>query len=96
MSHLPIERAFPTGSQGATLVLMVCADWLWAGLYASPYSAVPAEVSAAARLGVTVRGRRLQVGQGTFPITPKSLQAACRWLDRNGVHIRTVSNQVKS
>lgn len=32
-STLPVEQQFATGHQGESLVLMVCQDWLWAGLY---------------------------------------------------------------
>ncbi len=87
-STLPVERSFPTGSHGTTLVLMVCAGWLWAGLYASPYSATPTEVSAATGRTATVRGRQLRIGAGHYPLSQKSLQAARRWLDRQGVTVR--------
>lgn len=90
---LPVEQAFATGSQGATLVIMVCAGWLWAGLYASPYSAAPSEVSAAPRLLATVRGRQLQIGPGQYPLTQKSLQSARRWLDRQGVRVRDLTTK---
>jgi len=85
---LPIERAFATGNQGTTLVIMVCAGWLWAGLYASPHSATPIEVSAVTGRTASVRGRQLRVGAGHYSLTQKSLQAARRWLDRQGVTVR--------
>ena len=85
---LPVERAFATGNQGTTLVIMVCAGWLWAGLYASPYSATPTEVSAATGRTAIVRGRQLRIGVGHYSLTQKSLQAARRWLDRQGVTVR--------
>ncbi|WP_153164307.1 hypothetical protein [Stenotrophomonas nematodicola] len=85
---LPVDQAFATGSHGATLVLMVCASWVWAGLYASPFSQTPVEVSAATGLVATVRGRNLHIGAGHFPLSSKSLQSARRWLDRQGVRVR--------
>ncbi|MGE8210925.1 MAG: hypothetical protein ACN6RH_15635 [Stenotrophomonas rhizophila] len=87
-STLPVEHSFPTGTHGTTLVLMVCAGWLWAGLYASPYSATPTEVSAATGRTATVRGRQLRIGAGHYSLSQKSLQAARRWLDRQGVTVR--------
>ena len=71
---LPVEHSFPTGSHGTTLVLMVCAGWLWAGLYASPHSATPTEVAAATGRSATVRDRHLQIGTGRLPHTQNSLQ----------------------
>lgn len=90
---LPVEQAFATGSHGSTLVLMVCAGWLWAGLYASPYSLTPTEVAAATGRTASVNGRVLQVGTGRFVLSPKSLQSACRWLDRNGVRVREINRK---
>lgn len=86
---LPHEKSFPTGSHGAILVLMVCSDWVWAGLYASPYSFAPAEVAASARLQVTAGGKTLTVGGQSFAVSPASLWSVRRWLDRNGVRVRT-------
>lgn len=91
---LPIEQAFATGSQGATVVIMVCAGWLWAGLYASPYSATPTEVSAAVGRSARITGRHLQIGAGRYLLSHKSLQSARRWLDRNGVRIRESHSKV--
>lgn len=90
---LPVERSFTTGTHGTTLVLMVCAGWLWAGLYASPYSIAPSEVAAAASLSARITGRELHVGAGRFALSQKSLQSARRWLDRNGVRIRETSTK---
>ncbi|MDY0978962.1 hypothetical protein [Stenotrophomonas sp. CFBP8994] len=87
--RLPVERAFATGNQGATLVVMVCAGWLWAGLYASPFSDTPTEVSAAATLNVTAGVQHLVVGAHKFKLSHSSLRSATRWLDRNGVRVRT-------
>jgi hypothetical protein len=88
---LPLEQSFATGSQGTTLVLMVCAGWLWAGVYASPHSITPTEVSATTRRTASVSGRLLHIGAGRFPLSQKSLQAARRWLERNGVGVRDVT-----
>lgn len=85
---LPLEKAFPTGSQGTTLVLMICSGWLWAGLYASPHSAAPAEVAASARLTATAGIRELTVGGHRFAVSNASLLSIRRWLDRNGVRVR--------
>ena len=90
-STLPVEHSFPTGSHGTTLVLMVCAGWLWAGLYASPHSATPMKVAAATGRSAAVRDRHLQVGTGRFALSQKSLQAARRWLDRQGVRVRDLT-----
>ncbi len=87
-SRLPLEREFATGNQGTTLVLIVCAGWLWAGLYAGPYSTTPVEVSAAPTLTATAGARRLIVGGTSYALSPSSLQSARRWLDRNGVVVR--------
>ncbi|MGH8038923.1 MAG: hypothetical protein ACRES5_05685 [Pseudomonas sp.] len=85
---LPVEQSFPTGIQGTNLVLLVCAGWIWAGLYPSPYSITPAEVSAATRLVASVRGRRLRIGACDYLLSKKSMQSARRWLDRHGVGVR--------
>lgn len=85
---LPIAQSFPTGNQGNTLVVLVCAGWIWAGLYPSPYSITPTEVSAATRLVASVRGRRLRIGACDYPLSKKSMQATRRWLDRQGVTVR--------
>lgn len=88
---LPVEHSFPTGSHGTSLVLMVCAGWMWAGLYASPHSTTPTEVAAATGRSATVRGRELQIGTGRFALSQKSLQSARRWLDRQGVRVRDLT-----
>lgn len=89
--RFPIQQRFATGHQGMSLVLMVCAKWIWAGLYSSPHSRTPAEVSASPTSVVRTSGDLLRLGAGRFPLTPKSLQAACRWLDRQGVTVRRIS-----
>ncbi|MEN5425933.1 hypothetical protein ABE522_06120 [Stenotrophomonas pennii] len=92
----PVEKSFATGQQGATLVLMVCAGWLWAGLYATPYSITPYQVAATVGHRVRITPSQLLVGAGAFPLTGKSLQAAHRWLDRQGVTVRAVSTTARS
>lgn len=89
----PVERAFATGHQGSTLALIVCADWLWAGLYASPHSITPIEVVAVPRLVASADARRLIFGHQGFYLTRASLLAARRWLDRQGVNIRDVKRK---
>lgn len=89
----PVERAFATGHQGATLALIVCADWLWAALYASPHSITPIEVVAVPRLVVSADARQLIFGNQGFSLNRASLLAARRWLDRQGVNIRDVKGQ---
>lgn len=83
----PVEKSFATGQQGATLVLMVCAGWLWAGLYATPYSITPYQVAATVGHRARITPSQLLVGTGVFPLAGKSLQAAHRWLDRQGVRV---------
>lgn len=87
-TSLPIEEAFATGRRNETLVLMVCAGWLWAGLYRHHPAGAPAEVSASTARSVIARPKCLQLGTGRFALTPRSLQRACRWLDRQGVSVR--------
>ena len=87
-SALPIEKTFATGYHGTTLVLMICAGWLWAGLYASPHSRSPAEVAAWARLTAKAGRRTLNVGGHNFPVSNASLHTIRRWLDRNAVRVR--------
>lgn len=89
MNVLPTE-SFATGYRGETLVLMICAGWLWAGLYASPHSRTPLETSACVGHRVRVRPRELQLGHGRYGLAPQPLRRACRWLDRNGVRVREV------
>ena len=89
--RFPREQRFATGHQGMSLVLMVCANWIWAGLYSSPHSRVPVEVSASPTFVVRTSGHLLRLGTGRYSMTAKSLQAACRWLDRQGVAVRQIS-----
>lgn len=89
--RFPIEQRFATGHQGLSLVLMVCEKWIWAGLYSSPHSRTPVEVSASPTSVVRTTDYLLRLGTGRYPMTAKSLQAACRWLDRHGVAVRQIS-----
>ena len=91
-SALPIEKSFATGSHGTTLVLMICAGWLWAGLYASPHSSSPVDVAASARLTARVGRRTLIVGGHNFAVSDASLHTIRRWLDRNGVRVRVTAD----
>lgn len=85
---LPAERAFATGHQGKTLVLMVCGGWVWAGLYSSPFSITPLQIAVVPRLSASTETRVLIIGSERFLMTHASLQAARRWLDRSGVSVR--------
>lgn len=85
---LPVEEAIPTGHRNQTLVLLVCAGWIWAGLYSGATASVLAEVSATTRRAVTARPRSLQLGAGRYAMSPRSLQRACRWLSRQGITVR--------
>lgn len=95
-SRPPVERAFATGHQGTVLVLMICRDWLWSSLYASPHSDSPVEVCAAPSLIATAGERRLIVGGKTYPVSRTCLQSVRRWLDRNGVRVRTAPSSKSS
>lgn len=85
---LPTVEFFATGRHDQTLALLVCAGWIWAGLYAGATTAHPREVSATARRTVTTRPGSLQLGAGRYAMSPRSLQRAARWLSRQGITVR--------
>ncbi|RXK68637.1 hypothetical protein ERT44_05305 [Stenotrophomonas sp. MA5] len=89
---LPVEQQFATGQHGETLVLMVCQGWLWAGLY----SAAPREsllrVAASATRSVRTSTGCLSIGGTKFDLNRLAAQAAHRWLDRQGVTVRSVAS----
>lgn len=89
MKTLAME-AFATGRRGQVLKLQVfpSGGYLWAGLYDSPLSRTPVELSVGTRRTVITRPRELHLGEGRYAMSPKALQRALRWLDRQGVHIR--------
>lgn len=90
MSALPASESFATGLRGETLALLVCRDFIWAGLLASPHSLTPREIGVATVRRAHVRGRDLQLGDQRFPMSRHALKRATRWLDRHGVRVTEV------
>jgi hypothetical protein len=86
----PAKAEFATGQRGETLELIVCRDYLWAGLYATPHSKTPLEVGVSIPHRVRAFPRAIQVGTERFSMAPKALQRATRWLDRAGVRVHQV------
>ncbi|WP_423177426.1 MULTISPECIES: hypothetical protein [unclassified Stenotrophomonas] len=88
---LPVEQQFATGHQGESLVLMVCHGWLWAGLYTAAPRESLLKVAASASRNVGVSHHSLTLGGVTFSLNRLAAQAAHRWLDRQGVRVRSIS-----
>ena len=88
---LPVEQQFATGHQGESLVLMVCQGWLWAGLYTAAPRESLLKVAASASRSVGVSHHSLTLGGVTFSLNRFAAQAAHRWLDRQGVRVRSIS-----
>lgn len=88
---LPVEQQFATGHQGESLVLMVCQGWLWAGLYTAAPRESLLKVAASASRSVGVSHHSLTLGGVTFSLNRLAAQAAHRWLDRQGVRVRSIS-----
>lgn len=88
---LPVEQQFATGHQGESLVLMVCQGWLWAGLYTAAPRESLLKVSASASRSVGVSHQSLTLGGVSFSLNRLAAQAAHRWLDRQGVRVRSIS-----
>ncbi|EPG2416659.1 hypothetical protein QEK82_001598 [Stenotrophomonas maltophilia] len=88
---LPVEQQFATGHQGESLVLMVCQGWLWAGLYTAAPRESLLKVAASASRSVGVSHHSLTLGGVTFSLNRLAAQAARRWLDRQGVRVRSIS-----
>lgn len=88
---LPVEQQFATGHQGESLVLMVCQGWLWAGLYTTAPRESLLKVAASASRSVGVSHHSLTLGGVTFSLNRLAAQAAHRWLDRQGVRVRSFS-----
>ncbi len=88
MTSLPIEESFPTGTSNETLVLMVCAGFLWAGRYAGSTTGSPIQVVATTARTVTAKQRALHLGRSRFALHPRALKRACRWLSRQGITVR--------
>ncbi len=87
MIACPASESFATGMRGETLALIVCRDFVWAGLLASPHSATPREIGVATTRRAQVSRRDLQLGDQRFPMTRHALKRASRWLDRQGVRV---------
>ena len=88
---LPVEQPFATGHQGESLVLMVCQGWVWAGLYAAAPRESLLKVAASASRTVGISHHSLTLGGVTFSLNRLAAQAAHRWLDRQGVRVRSIS-----
>lgn len=88
---LPVEQQFATGHQGESLVLMVCQGWLWAGLYTAAPRESLVKVAASASRSVGVSHHSLTHGGVSFSLNRLAAQAAHRWLDRQGVRVRSIS-----
>ncbi|HDS1602002.1 hypothetical protein I5V52_01310 [Stenotrophomonas maltophilia] len=88
---LPVEQQFATGHQGESIVLMVCQGWLWAGLYTAAPRESLLKVAASASRSVGISHHSLTLGGITFPLNRLAAQAAHRWLDRQGVRVRSTS-----
>ncbi|MHC1655466.1 hypothetical protein ACODUN_00275 [Stenotrophomonas riyadhensis] len=88
---LPAEQRFATGHQGESLVLMVCQGWLWAGLYTAAPRESLLKVAASASQSVGVSHHSLTLGGVSFSLNRLATQAAHRWLDRQGVRVRSIS-----
>ncbi|WP_445391510.1 hypothetical protein [Stenotrophomonas muris] len=88
---LPVEQQFATGHQGESLVLMVCQGWLWAGLYTAAPREALLKVAASASRSVGVSHHSLTLGGVSFSLNRLAAQAAHRWLDRQGVRVRSIS-----
>ncbi|HEL7888788.1 TPA: hypothetical protein ACOEQ0_000924 [Stenotrophomonas maltophilia] len=88
---LPVEQQFATDHQGELLVLMVCQGWLWAGLYTAAPRESLLKVAASASRSVGVSHHSLTLGGVTFSLNRLAAQAAHRWLNRQGVRVRSTS-----
>lgn len=87
MTGASVIESFATGIRGETLTLLVCSDYVWAGLLASPHSATPREIGVATMKRAHSYGRDLQLGTQRFRMTRHALKRASRWLDRQGVRV---------
>ncbi|HEL5038932.1 TPA: hypothetical protein UOA93_000677 [Stenotrophomonas maltophilia] len=88
---MPVEQQFATGHQGESLVLMVCQGWLWAGLYTAAPRESLLKVAASGSRSVGVSHHSLTLGGVSFSLNRLAAQAAHRWLDRQGVRVRSIS-----
>ena len=88
---LPVEQQFATGHQGESLVLLVCQGWIWAGLYTAAPRESLLQVAASTSRSVGVAQNALRLGGTTFPLNRLAARAAHRWLDRQGVRVRSIT-----
>lgn len=88
MSNRPLEAFFPTGHAGQTLALMICTDWIWAGLYDGKVTPSLDGCAVAPRLRARTTARHLCIGRDTFALAPRVLLRATRWLRQHGVHVQ--------
>lgn len=68
MSNRPLEAFFPTGHAGQTLALMICTDWIWAGLYDGKVTPSLDGCAVAPRLRARTTARHLCIGRDTFAL----------------------------
>lgn len=85
---LPVEATFPTGTGNQTLVLLVCAGFIWAGRYADCTYRTPDEIGVTTTRRATAHRSALQLGRKRFALHPRALTRACRWLSRQGITIK--------
>ncbi|CAD1788730.1 hypothetical protein XSP_001041 [Xanthomonas euroxanthea] len=88
MSTRPVEAIFPTGHAGQTLALMICTDWIWAGLYDGKVTPSLDGCAVAPRLRARTTTRQLCIGRDTYALAPRVLQRATRWLRQHGVQVQ--------
>ena len=88
MNTRPVEALFPTGHAGQTLALMICTDWIWAGLYDGKVTPSLDGCTAAPRLHARTTARHLCIGRDAYALAPRVLQRATRWLRQHGVQVQ--------
>ncbi|MBB4722725.1 hypothetical protein [Xanthomonas euvesicatoria] len=88
MSDRPLEAFFPTGHASQTLALMICSDWIWAGLYDGKVTPSLDGCAVAPRLRARATARHLCIGRDSFALAPRVLLRATRWLRMHGVRVQ--------
>lgn len=88
MSTRPVEAIFPTGHASQTLALMICTDWIWAGLYDGKVPPSLDGCAVAPRLRARTTSRHLCIGRDAYALAPRVLQRAKRWLRQHGVQVQ--------
>lgn len=86
--NLPVEAVFPTGAGNQTLVLLVCAGFIWAGRYTGCTDRAPDEIAVTTLRRATAHRSALQLGRKRFALHLRALKRACRWLSRQGITIK--------